>query len=119
MKISSWRLLEPRKRKLEVQVRKGKNNKLRITGDTSSTAGWQTMSLMKIDDLKMERKRSGILGRKKQKEVPHPLHITARTRKVLHYANSGIGGEYLCEFSSLVLMTSLVRISESGREEEK
>jgi len=24
MKISSWRLLEPRKRKLEVQVRKGK-----------------------------------------------------------------------------------------------
>ena len=96
-----------------------KNNKLRITGDTSSTAGWQTMSLMKIDELKMERKRSGILGRKKRKEVPHPLHITARTRKVLHYANSGIGGEYLCEFSSLVLMTSLVRISESGREEEK
>jgi len=42
----------------------------------------------------------------------------ARTRKVLHYANSG-GGEYLCEFSSLVLMTSLVRISESGRKEEK
>jgi len=42
----------------------------------------------------------------------------ARTRKVLYYANSG-GGEYLCEFSSLVLMTSLVRISESGRREDK
>jgi hypothetical protein len=51
----------------------------------------------------MGRKRSGILGRKE-----------AERRKVLHYANSGIGGEYLCEFSSLVLMMSLGRISESG-----
>jgi len=44
--------------------------------------------------------------------------LMARTRKVLHYAISG-GGEYLCEFSSLVLMTSLVRTSESGRKEDK
>ena len=46
--------------------------------------------------------------------MPHPLHFMARTRKVLHYAISR-GGEYLCEFSSLVLMMSLGRISESGR----
>ena len=42
----------------------------------------------------------------------------ARTRKVHHYAISG-RGEYLCEFSSLVLKMSLVRISESERKEQK
>jgi len=31
----------------------------------SSSAGWQMTSIMKISNLKMERKRSGIPGRKK------------------------------------------------------
>jgi len=66
----------------------------------------------------MERKRSGIPGRKEAEGSASstPWKYMARTRKVHHYAISG-GGEYLCEFSSLVLMTSLVRISESGRNE--
>ena len=67
----------------------------------------------------MERKRSGIPGKKEAEgSASSTPFLMARTRKVLHYAISG-GGEYLCEFSSLVLMMSLGRISESGRKVEK
>jgi hypothetical protein len=62
----------------------------------------------------MGRKRSGIPGKNEAAGSASSTPYMARTRKALHYAISK-GGEYLCEFSSLVLMMSLGRISESGQ----
>jgi len=64
----------------------------------------------------MVRRRSGIPGRKEAEGSASstPWKYMARTRKALQYVISG-GGEYLCEFSSLVLLMGPVRISESGR----
>jgi hypothetical protein len=77
------------------------------------------MSLVRISEFKNgeEKKRNPRKERSRRKCLIHSI-LMARTRKVLHYAISG-GGEYLCEFSSLVLMMSLGRISESGRKVEK
>jgi len=77
-------------------------------------------SLVRISELKMVRRRSGIPGRKEAEGSASstPWKYMARTRKVHHYAISG-GGEYLCEFSSLVLKMSLGRISESERKEQE
>jgi len=77
------------------------------------------MSLVRISEFKNgeEKKRNPRKERSRKKCLIHSICM-ARTRKVLHYAISG-GGEYLCEFSSLVLMMSLGRISESGRKVEK
>ena len=57
MKISSWRLQEPSKKKLKVQFREGK---LSIRQGRSSSAGWQMMSLVKISEFKNgeEKKRN-------------------------------------------------------------
>jgi hypothetical protein len=77
------------------------------------------MSLVRIAEFKNgeEKKRNPRKERSRKKCLIHSICM-ARTRKALHYANSG-GGEYLCEFSSLVLMKGPVRISESGREVNK
>jgi len=77
------------------------------------------MSLVRIAEFKNgeEKKRNPRKERSRKKCLIHSIYM-ARTRKALHYANSG-GGEYLCEFSSLVLMKGPVRISESGREVNK
>jgi len=151
-KISLRGWLDPRVRKLEVQVRKG-NCKFNLTREISSSAGWQMRSLVRIsgikngkekkrnprkewsrkkestslcqfwnrrrvpmwifltsfDDesredfwvwqmkslvkisyLKMERKGSGIPGRKEAEGSASstPWKYMARTRKVLHYVIS-------------------------------
>ena len=77
------------------------------------------MSLVRFSEFKNgeEKKRNPREERSRRKCLIHST-LMARTRKVLHYAISR-GGEYLCEFSSLVLMMSLGRISESGRKESK
>jgi hypothetical protein len=75
-------------------------------------------SLVRISEFKNgeEKKRNPRKERSRRKCLIHST-LMARTRKVLHYVISG-GGEYLCEFSSLVLMMGPVRISESGRKEK-
>jgi len=56
----------------------------------SSSVSWQTTSLVRISYLKMERKGSGIPGRKEAEGSTSstPWKYMARTRKVLHYVIS-------------------------------